>query len=232
MGQERRQVVKYNFYRVDPAWRRLSETQRDRGRQQFLALVDEFSGQAVIRSYSLVGLRGDVDLLLWLVADSIEVPQALAEGSYRTGLGKYLTMPYSYLALTRRSPYVQQHHHAGQEGAASVLRISDKEYPYLIVYPFVKTHQWYQLPKGERQRMMEEHFAIGHKYPSVRINTAYSFGLDDQDHVVAFETTSLADFLELVMELREAPVRLYTQRDTPTFTCVRRELPDVLASLG
>jgi chlorite dismutase len=80
--------------------------------------------------------------------------------------------------------------------------------------------------------MMNEHIRIGHTYPSVKLNTTYSFGLDDQEFVVAFETDKPADFVDLVMELREAESSLYTQRDTPIFTCIAQSLPDVLESLG
>jgi chlorite dismutase len=88
------------------------------------------------------------------------------------------------------------------------------------------------LPEEERQRVMDEHIGIGHKYPSVKINTTYSFGLDDQDFVVAFETNEPADFVDLVMDLRETESSLFTVRDTPIFTCVRKTLADVLADLG
>ena len=111
-----------------------------------------------------------------------------------------------------------------------ILRPED--HPYLVVYPFVKTHGWYQLPQEERQRMMGQHFTIGHKYPGVHINTAYSFGLDDQDHVVSFNVTDLGEFMELVMEMRESAARPYTERDTPIFTCRKGELSEVLESIG
>jgi len=133
-------------------------------------------------------------------------------------MGPYLEVPYSYLAMTRRSQYIEQHQHAGQEGAR--LRVRPVGSKYLFVYPFVKTRAWYLLPKEERQAMMDAHISTGHRYPSVRINTGYSFGLDDQEFVVAFETDSPSDFLDLVMELREVRASEYTLRDTPIFTCV------------
>lgn len=232
MGQEKRQFVKYNFYQLDPAWRRLPLQERERGRQEFLAVADEFSARLFLRSYSLVGIRGDVDLLLWLVAWELEHIQGFAAQVSKTGLGRYLSIPYSYLAMTHRSPYLGDHRHRGQEGRRVAIKPPKESYPYLVVYPFVKTNEWYQLPRAERQRMMKEHFAIGHKYPTVRINTTYSYGLDDQEHVVVFDTTSLADFQDLVMELREAEARKYTLRDTPIFTCIYQELKDTLESLG
>jgi chlorite dismutase len=103
---------------------------------------------------------------------------------------------------------------------------------FLFVYPFVKTHEWYQLPMSDRQALMNEHFEIGHKYPQVKISTSYSFGLDDQEFVLGFETDSPADFLDLVMELRESQARPYTERDTPIFTCISGELRGILDSLG
>lgn len=230
MAEGERQFVKYSFYQVDPAWRRLPDEEREDHRRELEAAVGEFGGRMEVRSYTLVGLRADVDFLLWQVASDPRDVQEMATGVYRTQLGKYLTMTYSYLALTRRSPYVGGHRHPGQEGTSVTLRPEDS--PYLVVYPFVKTHDWYQLSREERQRMMTQHFTIGHKYPGVHINTTYSFGLDDQDHVVSFNVTDLGEFLELVMEMRESAARPYTERDTPIFTCRKGELREVLESLG
>src|SRR5439155_14297 len=99
---------------------------------------------------------------------------------------------------------------------------------YLFVYPFIKTRAWYALPKQERQRMMDEHVRIGRKYPTIRLNTTYSYGLDDQEFIVAFEGDNPGEFLDLVMELRESEASSYTLRDTPTFTCVQMSLWDML----
>ena len=103
---------------------------------------------------------------------------------------------------------------------------------YLFVYPFVKTRAWYQLPLEERQRIMDDHINVGNKYPSVRLHTTYSFGLDDQEFVVAFETDAPHDFLDLVMELRETKGSLYTLCDTPIFTCVAKPFVEILKDLG
>src|SRR6185369_5384702 len=103
---------------------------------------------------------------------------------------------------------------------------------YLFVYPFIKTRSWYALPKPERQRMMDEHVRIGRKYPTIRLNTIYSYGLDDQEHVVAFEGDDPGEFLDLVMELRESEASAYTLRDTPTLTCIQMSLWEALDTLG
>ena len=227
---ERRQFVKYNFYKVDPLWRRLPEGERADNKREFAAVVDETATHMLIRSYSLVGLRGDADILLWQAAETLESLQEAATRLWATGLGGFLTQPYSYLAMTHRSQYVGQHKHAGQEGRR--VKVRPGEARYLIVYPFLKTREWYLLPQEERQRMMEDHFTIGHKYPSVKINTTYSFGLDDQEFIVAFETDRPSDFLDLVMDLRGVEGSLYTLKDTPIFTCIHRPIEETLDSLG
>ena len=225
-----RQFVKFSFYKVDPLWRRLPEAERLETKSEFAAVVGEFSTGMMVRSYSLVGLRGDADFLLWQTADSLETLQEIATRLWSTGLGGYLSQPYSYLAMTRRSQYVGQHRHVGQEGTGVKVRPGGAK--YFVVYPFLKTREWYRLPDEERQRMMADHFTVGHKYPSVKINTTYSFGLDDQEFVVAFETDSPSDFLDLVMELRGVEGSMYTLRDTPIFTCIRRPIEETLDSLG
>ena len=230
MEDQRRRFVKYDFYKMDPQWRRLSVQEKQRHKDEFLAVVEELSASLSILPYSLVGIRGDCDFLLWKVAQSLEELQELAGRLWSTGLGQYLETPYSYLAMTRHSPYVGAHRHPGQEGTSAAIRQVGRK--YLFVYPFVKTHTWYQLSGEERQRMMNEHFRIGHKYPSVKITTTYSYGLDDQEFVLGFETESPADFLELVMELRNSEARPYTERDTPIFTCISRDLGEILGSLG
>jgi len=102
---------------------------------------------------------------------------------------------------------------------------------YLFVYPFVKTRAWYGLSAEERWRIMQEHIKIGREYPSVDLNTSYSFGLDDQEFVVAFETDNPADFLDLVQRLRTTQASAYTKRDTPTFTCISCSVERALGAL-
>jgi chlorite dismutase len=231
MAQEgRRNFVKYTFYKVAPEWRRLSESDRQRSKDEFAGVVAEFADRIAMSSYSLVGTRGDVDFMLWKVSPALEAINELMAQLNRTELGKFLDTPHSYLAMTRRSPYVDQHRHEGQEGTSATMRIMGRK--YLFVYPFLKTHDWYQLSKEDRQQLMNEHFLIGHKYPEVKISTSYSFGLDDQEFVLGFETDEPGAFLDLVMELREVKSRPYTLRDTPIFTCMNKPLQACLDDLG
>ncbi len=230
-GQQpaQRQFVKFTFYKIDPAWRQLSPGARAEAQRELCDAIESFAGRMLIRSYSLVGLRGDADMLLWFISEDLQQFQSAATAIFSTAMGRYLSTPYSYLSMTRRSIYKMPSEF--QEGGDRT-RILPGGAAYLFVYPFVKTRAWYELPKDARQEMMNSHITIGKKYPSVKLNTTYSYGIDDQEFVVSFETDSPSDFLDLVMELRETKASAYTLRDTPTFTCVSMPLPEVLASLG
>jgi chlorite dismutase len=229
-GDDRRQYVNFSFYKLDPAWRRLSGEERKRGKRQFIDVVKTCERNILVVPYSLIGIRGDCDFMLWRISYDLLEFQEMTAQLLATELGKHLTTPYSFLSMTRRSVYVGQHTHEGQEGTR--LRLVPGQFKYLFVYPFVKSKDWYRLTEQARQGMMDEHIEIGHKYPTVRLNTTYSFGLDDQEFVVAFESDKPEHFVDLVMELRHSEATRYTVRDTPAFTCVHRELSEVLDLLG
>jgi chlorite dismutase len=226
----KRQYVNFAFYKVDSAWRRLSDDERTRGKQEFIRVADEYAGKVMVIPYTLVGIRGDTDFMLWRISYELELFQEMSTKLLATSLGKYLVTPYSYLAMTKRSVYVDQHVHEGQESRR--LTIVPGKSKYIFVYPFVKTREWFLLTKAARQGMMDEHIEVGHRFPSVKLNTTYSFGLDDQEWVVAFETDKPEDFLDLVMALRETEGSRYTLRDTPIFTCLHKSLKEVLDTLG
>jgi len=224
-----RQIIGFSFYRVDPAWRKLpSSTKKAHGRA-LAGVVQRYAKRLMVRTYSLVGLKPDLDFLIWRVGSRPEELQEMSAAIQRTAMGGYLTVPHSYLSMTKRSTYVDKLDPEHQDRRRFITFAGSK---YLFVYPFVKTREWYQLPLEQRQAMMDEHIQVGNKYPSVRLHTTYSFGLDDQEFIVAFETDRPKDFLDLVMELRETKGSKYTLRDTPIFTCVAKPLEEILHDLG
>ena len=225
-----RQFLKYTFFKVDSQWRRLSGQEKSSSKREFAMLVNDFAKYNVLKSYSLMGIRGDADFMLWTMAAELVQFQDLTSHLLSSALGKYLEIPYSYLAMTRKSEYLGGHQHEGQEGVSLTRTPIDSK--YLFVYPFIKKREWYFLPHEERTKMMAEHFKVGHKYPSVQIHTGYSFGLDDQEFVLAFETDRPADFLELVIELRSSEASRYTAVETPLFTCINTSIDDILRLLG
>jgi chlorite dismutase len=226
---EPRQFVHFSFYKLDPAWRRLPEDEQDASRAQLAAVIDGFAERFPVRAYTMTGVRADADIMLWKVSERLEDFQELGTGILSTVMGGYLHTPYAYLSMTKRSQYVKG------EGRSMHKRgqvVWDPDSRYLLIYPMVKTRAWYQLSKPARQGIMNEHIASGHAFPTVKINTTYSFGIDDQEFVVAFETDFVGDFLDLMMALRETEASRYTERDTPIFTCIATTVEAALRSLG
>jgi len=225
------QYVRFWFLKVAPEVRCMDAVTRNAARDEFAAIVHEYADRMFVQTYSTVGMRADADLALVLATYRLEDFQEMQTRLLSTRLGQHLTTAHSFLAMTRRSIYVgRQHMHEGQEGTRMVIRPGSAR--YLFVYPFVKTRAWYMLPMAERQRMMNQHIELGHRYPTVRINTTYSFGLDDQEFVVAFDSDTPEDFLDLVMKMRETEASSYTLRDTPIFTCITMDIQGALAAMG
>jgi chlorite dismutase len=225
----RQQFVNYLFFKVDPAWRRLPATERVRGRAEFAAAVNDWKQKCLIIPFTTVGTRGDTDFFLWRISEKLEDFTGMSTALLNTGLGQWCATPHSFLGMTKRSMYVDKHEHPGSEGRRG--RVVPGRTKYIFVYPFWKTTDWYQLPKEDRQRMMNVHIETGHRYPGIKINTTYSFGLDDPEFVVAFEGDNPNEFLDLVMEMREHEVRKYTLRDTPILTGIRGSIEEVLTTL-
>jgi chlorite dismutase len=216
-----RHFVKYTFLKVDPQWRRLDGAQRASDKREFIAACEDFSSDHLLRAFSTVGTRGDAELMLLAQSANLERIHEFHVVLAQTGLMKWASIPYSYLAMTKPSEYSEE----------SRLEVRPAHSKYLFVYPFVKTREWYTLSAQERYRIMQEHIRIGREYPQIDLNTSYSFGLDDQEFVVAFETDEPSDFLDLVQRLRTTESSLYTKRDTPTFTCISMSVPRALAAL-
>jgi chlorite dismutase len=224
-----RQFVSFTFYRARPEWRLLDEGEKEEARQEFTKAVEQFSRELLIHTYSLVGLRTNAEFMIWRIGYQLDPLQEMTSELNRTKLGRYLETTQSFLSMTKRSMYIDKDN---PEHVEDRLHIVPGKSKYLFVYPFVKTREWYAKPSDARQEMMDEHIRIGSKYRSVKLHTTYSFGLDDQEFVVAFETDEPADFLDLVQELRETKASSFTLRDTPMFTCRQRPLNECLEAIG
>ncbi|HUI01312.1 MAG TPA: chlorite dismutase family protein [Nitrososphaerales archaeon] len=214
--------LKYTFFKLARDWRLLGDDERRSAREELASFLARNEAAMGLQLFSLVGIRGDTDFLVLAESRDLESFQDLVSGILSTKVGRYLDIPYSYLAMTRRSRYLGSHRHPGQEGS-STEGGAVRQSRYLFVYPFIKKRSWYGLPFPERQRIMGEHFKVGHKYPMVKIHTGYSFGIDDQEFVLAFEADDPRDFLALVEELRSSEASKYTELETPIFTCRRTD---------
>jgi chlorite dismutase len=224
-----RQLVRFTFYKLDQRWQLQSAETREQGKQELLSIFRTSEEHSLIRSFGLYGVRSNCDFMIWQATYQIEDLQSLSSQIRRSLMGPYLSETQSMLAMTKRSIYVGKNAR-GAHDPRLVIAPSDKK--YLFVYPFVKTRAWYALPMEDRKRMMQEHIRVGLKYPSVLLNTTYSYGIDDQEFVVAFETDSIEDFLDLVQELRETEASQYTLRDTPMYSCIAQPLDTILEAIG
>ncbi len=209
MDTETGQYVAYTFFRVDRAWRGLPVEERSAAKDAFAEVLDEFAVRFdTLRCYSTTGVRPETDFFLWKITQRYDDLGELGAALNATPLAAWLETPYSYLATTKASQYTS---------ARRARRLTPKGSPYLVVYPFVKVRPWYALSLEDRQRAMDEHIHIGREFPSIKNHTSYSFGIDDQEFMTAFECDEPADFMHLMLRLRESEASRYTERDTPIF---------------
>jgi chlorite dismutase len=218
------QYIAYTLYKVDPAWRRLPVEDRAAGKEALAEVVAAWQERIELRTYSLVGVRPEVDFMFWKLTERYDDLRELAVDLNATPIAGYLETPYSYLAATKPSQYFE-------ERSKRPRRVVPRGAPYLVVYPFVKKREWYALPMDDRRRAMTEHAAVGSRFVTITNHTTYSFGIDDQEFMTAFECESPADFLQLMKTLRETEASRYTERDTPIFVGTAQELPEILDSL-
>jgi len=219
------QYVAYTFYRVDPAWRRLMPSDaRQAQKEEFAEVVDSFGERFEhLRPYTTAGVRPDTEFFLWKITDRYDDLEELGAALNGTALAGWLDTPYSYLATTKASQYTS---------ARKARKITPRGLPYLVVYPFTKVRPWYALPEEERQQAMDEHIRIGREeFPGIKNHTTYSFGIDDQEFMTAFECEEPADFMHLMLRLRHSEASRYTERDTPIFVGRYLAIREALAAL-
>lgn len=212
---------------IDPAWRRRTDAERHDDGCRFgdTVAAAEFDRVRSI-SYSSIGLERDVDLLLWRMAPALDALESTAAALLRAGLGRWLTVTHSFIGRIGPSQYVKKQTEQEQS------LFTGERSRYLIVYPFTKSTDWYLLSREARQGVMNEHMRVGHEYPQIRQALAYSFGLDSQDFVVAYETDDLVCFGDLVRALRGTESRRSTVSDVPILLGIHRPIEEILSMLG
>ena len=224
MSEENKQhYFNFSFFKVDPKWRWMADLAKEESAKE-VEIVMKNSG-IMYRTYSNLGLRDDADFLFWFAAETVEEIQIVIEKLYKTVFGKYIIPSRTYLSCTRPSLYIQD------QKALGFFTGNDPK-KHVIVYPFTKTREWYLLPKEKRQEIMDEHIEVSKKYPQVVLNTTYSFGIHDEDFMLAFEVDNIRDFQDLIMDLRETQVSTYVKNDIPMIVCVKKDLVTLISSLG
>jgi len=213
----------FSFFKVDPKWRWMADLAKEESAKEVENVI--LNSGIKFRSYSTLGLRDDADFLFWFAAETVEEIQNVISKLYLTVFGKYIIPSRVYLSCTRPSIYARK-------GRTLSFVAGEEARKYVIVYPFTKTREWYLLPNEQRQKMMDQHIDVSEKYPQVILNTTYSFGIDDQDFMLAFECDNLRDFQNLIMDLRQTQVSAYVAVDTPMITCVKKDIVPLITSLG
>jgi len=222
-NDDERYFFNFSFFQIDPKWRWMADLAKEESAKEVENVIKN-SG-IKFRTYSTLGLRSDADFLFWFAAKSIEEIQSVISKLYLTVFGKYIIPTQTYVSCTRPSIYARK-------GRTIAFVAGNESKKYAIVYPFTKTREWYLLSKEDRQKMMDEHIDVSQKYPDIVLNTTYSFGIDDQDFMLAFETDNLRNFQDLIMDLRETKVSAYVKVDTPMLVCVKKDIIPLIGSLG
>lgn len=225
-----KQFVKFSFFRVRDEVRTMKRKQRQELGDKLSQLLVESNERMLTRVYSTIGSRSDCDFMVWQVSDNLDQIMDWHSEVLDTELGWALERPHSFLSMTMRSQYKNQYTPGSEQ--RDRFRADGGTNDWLFVYPMAKSKDWYQSSITRRNKVMAEHIAIGHAYPEIKINTTYSYGLDDQEFVVAFEGDSPGQFLALVKDLRGSESTSFTEFDTPMFTCRRMEIGELIDQVG
>ncbi|MGZ4110287.1 MAG: hydrogen peroxide-dependent heme synthase [Actinomycetota bacterium] len=193
--------------------------------QEVENLYKAFEGRVDVRgTYSTVGFRADVDLMLWLVGRTPEEVQAFVAEFRRTQAGRLTDLVWTFMGVVKPAEFTADHRPAFVKGVPPKT--------YLCVYPFVRTPEWYLLPREERGELLASHGVIGREFPDVLANTTSAFGLGDWEWILAFEADRADTLVDCIRRLRDAKARLYTKEEVPFVTGIRKSVADALADLA
>jgi chlorite dismutase len=227
----RRQIVSFSFFRVQPEWRRLSINDRREHKEEALRVLQRWENEDMrILTYSTGGMRAECDFLLWRICYSLDCLNTAHTDLLRTQLGGYLEVAHAFLGMTMRSQYLIGQEHESNHALRGYIKPGAGK--YLVIYPFTKTREWYHRPFEDRQRIVHEQIKAAQEFKHVRMNTVYSFGLDDNEFVIALESDHPEEFVDMGMRLREVENSMYLLRDTPRFTALRMSPQEMLERIG
>jgi peroxiredoxin len=196
----------------------------DDAAQEVENLLKDVSDVVSVRGvYSTVGFRPDADLMLWLVSPTIDAVQDALVRFRRTALGRALEMTWSFIGVVKPAEFTADHAPAFVKGQPPKR--------YLSVYPFVRTPEWYLLPRVERAALLRAHGTIGREFPDVLANTTSAFGITDWEWILAFEADELDRIVDCIRRLREAEARRYTKEEVPFVTGIRKDVREAVRDL-
>jgi peroxiredoxin len=215
----------YPAFRARDGFRDLSADGSADVVQEVENLYKSFDGRVEVRgTYSTVGFRHDTDLLLWLVASAPEDLQAFVAEFRRTQAGRLTDLVWTFMGVVKPAEFTADHRPAFVKGVPPKT--------FLCVYPFVRTPEWYLLPREERGALLAEHGVVGREFPDVLANTTSAFGLGDWEWILAFEADRADMLVDCIRRLRDAKARLYTKEEIPFVTGIRKSVADAFADLA
>lgn len=223
--QTRRTLNHFALIAFKDAYWALSSEARGEFQQAWLAGLRAAACKVDI--YQVFPSEANADLLIWsaLPAEGTNETAGFFERFARATnpFRAYLKIGEVLWGYTRPSQYTRA------RSTQEIDPFAEARKSYLIIYPFVKTVEWYLMSQEVRQGMMNEHIRIGKQHPDITQLLLYSFGVQDQEFVVVYETDNLLHFSDLVSELRSTEVRRYTERDTPLHTALYHPAEETLA---
>jgi chlorite dismutase len=223
--QTPRTLNHYSVFSFREPYFNLPSDQRKQFHNQWLAKLRQAAQHVAV--YQTYPAQAGADVLVWsalpaedpAVSGEFFTQFAAATNPYR----KYIQPRDILWGFTKPSQYTKS------RSTQEIDPFAEERQPYLILYPFVKTVEWYLMNREARQGMMNQHIRIGKQYPEITQLLLYSFGLQDQEFIVVYETADLNQFSDLVYQLRDSEARRYTERDTPLYTAVYHPAEETLA---
>ena len=194
--------------------------------QEVENLYKTFDGRVDVRgTYSTVGFRPDTDLMLWLVGSEADrTCRRSSPSSAARQAGRLTDLAWTFMGVVQPAEF------SPSDQPAFVKGVPPKT--FLCVYPFVRTPEWYLLPREERGALLAEHGGAGREFPDILANTTSAFGLGDWEWILAFEADRLASIVDCIRRLRETKARLYTKVEVPFVTGIRKSVADAFADLA
>jgi chlorite dismutase len=160
--------------------------------------------------YDVSGMRADADLMVWMHGPSAESLQAALRSLRRTPAGATCTLAWSAMGTHRPAEFSRDH-------VPSFMQ-DTQPLPWLCMYPFVRSYEWYLLPEDERRAMLREHGVAGRVFTDVQANTVSSFALNDYEWILALESVDLHDLVDMMRDLRATQARRHVREEIPFYT--------------
>jgi chlorite dismutase len=207
----------YPVFKATPAFRTLGAEEVADATEELEHLFKDWAGRVDVRgSYSTVGFRADADMMLWLVGPKPDDVQEFLVAFNRTRAGRLLGTTFTFMGVVKPAEFTADHAPAFAKG--------DPPKRFACVYPFVRTPEWYLLPREERSALLTEHGLMGREFPDILANTTSAFGLGDWEWILAFESPKLDSIVDVIRLLRGTEARRFTKEEVPFVTGIRKSI--------